>query len=230
MRLISPSAYRYAMPRTQCRLANAIAFVCGMIVMIPAVSYALPRSYFEMTETFSADVVHFPKWNGMVSRHIEQLKLPASQCDRMPYYPCLVQEWRRFLEGVQARPLTAQLESINDFGNAFPYTIDQINWALEDYWETPYEFFTVSGDCEDYAITKYYSLRALGVSADRLRIIIVQDFNLGGIIHAILGVYSGDELFILDNQIRQVVPARKIYHYKPIYGINEQGWWAYFPR
>jgi predicted transglutaminase-like cysteine proteinase len=62
-----------------------------------------------------------------------------------------------------------------------------------------------------------------------MRIIIVQDFNLGGIIHAILGVYGdNDELFILDNQIDQVMPAMKIYHYRPIYSVNEDWWWAYY--
>jgi predicted transglutaminase-like cysteine proteinase len=63
-----------------------------------------------------------------------------------------------------------------------------------------------------------------------MRVIILQDLNLGGIIHAVLGIYEGDELYILDNQIKQVIPARKIYHYKPIYAINEDNWWRYVPR
>ncbi len=104
-----------------------------------------------------------------------------------------------------------------------------MNWGVEDYWETPYEFLTVSGDCEDYAISKYYTLRNLGIPASRLRIIIVQDLNLGGVIHAILGIYDGKDMWVLDNQIKQVILARKIYHYRPIYGINEEGWWAYHP-
>ena len=88
----------------------------------------------------------------------------------------------------------------------------------------------VSGNCKDYAIAKYYSLRALGIPAERLRVIVLQDLNLGGIIHAVLGIYDGDKLLILDNQVKQVMPALKIYHYRPIYGINEDHWWEYFPR
>jgi len=101
---------------------------------------------------------------------------------------------------------------------------------MEDYWETPHEFIEISGDCEDYAISKYTSLRALGVPADKMRIIILQDLNLGGIVHAVLGIYVDGELLILDNQIKQVTSALKIYHYRPIYGINEDAWWAYHPR
>lgn len=134
------------------------------------------------------------------------------------------------LESLAGKSLRTQLEKINDWGNKHPYIVDQLNWGLEDYWETPYEFMTVNGDCEDYAIAKYYSLRALGVSEDKMRIMIVQDLNLGGVIHAILGVYDDDEMIILDNQIDQIMPAMKIYHYRPIYGVNENHWWAYTPK
>lgn len=195
-----------------------------------AQAQAQAHSYFDMTESFSSDVSHFPKWTGMASRGAEQQKNPAAECGRVPYFPCSVKDWWRFVERERGKPVAELLGPVNDYGNMFPYTIDQINWAMEDYWETPYEFHAVSGDCEDYAITKYYSLRAMGVPAEKMRIIIVQDFNLGGVIHAILGVYSGSQLMLLDNQIKQVVAARKVYHYKPIYGINELGWWAYTPK
>lgn len=123
-----------------------------------------------------------------------------------------------------------QLVAVNKWGNAHPYIEDNINWGMEDYWETPREFVDISGDCEDYAISKYYLLRAAGFSADDLRIIILEDLNLGGIIHAVLGVYVNDVLYILDNQSREVMEALSIYHYRPIFGINEQAWWAYYPK
>jgi predicted transglutaminase-like cysteine proteinase len=62
---------------------------------------------------------------------------------------------------------------------------------------------------------------------DILRVVVVQDLNLGGIIHAVLIVFIGKDAYILDNQIKQVVPALKIYHYVPIYAINEDHWWKY---
>ena len=41
----------------------------------------------------------------------------------------------------------------------------------KDYWATPIEFMgTGAGDCEDYAIAKYFSLINLGIPEDKLRI------------------------------------------------------------
>lgn len=202
-------------------------FALNVIVAVSSPAHAAPQSYFSMSESYSDDIKPFPKWTGMMERFGDQRKVPDDQCGTAQFHPCEVKEWKAMLEGLRSRNLKQQLDQVNDFGNAHPYTIDQVNWGMEDYWETPYEFMEVNGDCEDYAITKYYSLRSLGVPADRLRIIIVQDFNLGGIIHAVLGVYGSDTLYILDNQIKQVMEASRIYHYKPIYSINEQGWWAY---
>ncbi|WP_237707120.1 transglutaminase-like cysteine peptidase [Pseudoalteromonas sp. BSi20652] len=45
-------------------------------------------------------------------------------------------------------------------------------WKQNDYWTTPLETLGRGlGDCEDYAIAKYISLRALGVIDDKLRLI-----------------------------------------------------------
>jgi predicted transglutaminase-like cysteine proteinase len=102
---------------------------------------------------------------------------------------------------------------------------DIVNWGVEDVWNTPYEMQQKGGDCEDYAISKYMSLRSIGVPEEDMRIQIVQDLNLGGIIHAILIVFVDDDVYVLDNQIKHIIRAVDIYHYKPIYSINETHWW-----
>jgi len=211
-------------------------FSIGTLLFLAA-SYALPNqaiaarnSYFIMSETKSQNLKPFPKWTSVMSRFEEQSKIPDSECGNTKFHPCVIKDWKEMIENLREKSLRTQVDEINAWANKHPYIVDQLNWGLEDYWETPYEFMSVNGDCEDYAIAKYYSLRALGVPAENLRIIVLQDFNLGGIIHAILGVYDGDELLVLDNQIEQVRPAMKIYHYRPIYGVNEDWWWAYTPK
>ena len=72
------------------------------------------------------------------------------------------------------------------------------------------------------------SLRSLGFDDSRLRIVVLQDLNLG-LPHAILVVYHKGRAFVLDNQIKFVVPAEKVYHYKPYYSINENHWWLHRP-
>ncbi len=210
--------------RKLCRLFFLI------VAIAPTAAPAQVRSYFEMRENFSADVNPFPKWTGMQGRYAAEMRLNDEDCGLSRFHPCEAKEWKKLTQRWNATPFREMIEAVNDFGNSHPYTPDTINWGIEDYWEAPYEFLSISGDCEDYAIIKYYSLRAAGIPASRLRIIVLQDFNLGGVIHAVLGVYDNEgRLYILDNQIRQVMPALRIFHYKPIYGINEEGWWAYYP-
>jgi predicted transglutaminase-like cysteine proteinase len=206
-----------------------LSAACALLVAgTPA--FAERSSYFNMTESQSTSLKPFPKWTGMMGRFDEAKKVPDEECGTTRFHPCTISEWKTWLHTVQDKPLRTQVDLINDWSNEHPYIEDQVNWGMEDYWETPYEFMEISGDCEDYAISKYYSLRAIGVPAEKLRVIIVQDLNLGGIIHAILGVYDGDEMLILDNQSKQVRPALNIYHYRPIYGVNEEAWWAYYPK
>jgi predicted transglutaminase-like cysteine proteinase len=100
------------------------------------------------------------------------------------------------------------------------------NWGQEDYWATPFQFLKKNGDCEDYAISKYMALKALGVKVEDMRIVALQDLNLN-LGHAVLVVYVGDEPQLLDNQISSVVAANSIRHYQPVFSINEEGWWLH---
>ena len=208
-----------------------IFFIAAIIFCAPHVN-ASSTSYFDMTvSNADTNLEPFPKWTTMVERYETQSKASDDDCDKVEFHPCDgLAEWGQMLDSLQGKSLRTQMKEVNDWANDHPYILDQVNWGVEDYWETPYEFMTVNGDCEDYAIAKYYSLRLLGVPPEKMRVMIVQDLNLGGVIHAILGVDVDDQLIILDNQIKQVIPAMKIYHYRPIYGINENWWWAYTPK
>lgn len=205
-------------------------------IFVLAVPCATPaqagyNSYFNMGESRFSNLTPFPKWTGEIARFQSQQKISDDECGTLRYHPCAIKDWKELLGNLKNKSFDEKLREVNAWGNEHPYIIDQLNWGINDFWETPYEFMEINGDCEDYAIAKYYSLRALGISEDRMRIMIVQDLNLGGIIHAILGVYDDDDnLVILDNQIKQVIPALKIYHYRPIYAVNESNWWTYSPR
>lgn len=202
----------------------------GVLPMLATDALAARSSYFDMYEKQSSNIRPFYKWTSMVERFKEQQKIPDSECDKVRFHPCAILEWKTLLRSLSERSLGEQMNIINTWANSHPYIVDQINWGVEDYWETPYEFMEMSGNCKDYAIAKYYSLKALGVPVEDMRVIVLEDLNLGGVIHAVLGVYVDKELLILDNQNSRVIPAVKIYHYRPIYGINEEAWWAYYPK
>ena len=70
------------------------------------------------------------------------------------------------------------------------------------------------------------SLRAIGFPLDKMRIVVVQDENLG-VAHGIFAGYINGKPYILDNQIKQILPSKKIHHYKPFFSVNEKYWWLH---
>ena len=118
------------------------------------------------------------------------------------------------------------LTYVNTFWNRYPYIEDIVNWKKEDYWAAPYEFLDKSGDCEDYAIVKYMTLRKLGVSADRMRILVVRD-TFRNLAHAVLGVEEGGRVYILDNVSNAILAHTRLSQYIPQYSVNEDNAWMH---
>lgn len=136
---------------------------------------------------------------------------------------CIPKSWTDFLAGAKPLQARAQLDAVNRWANAKPYVEDMTNWALPDYWETPGEFIARGGDCEDYAIAKYFSLVRLGFSPRDLRIVIVSDSRAHDF-HAVLVARLDGNDWLLDNQLPDVMPLAAEPQYVPVYSLNEQGW------
>ena len=83
----------------------------------------------------------------------------------------IVEEWDSMLETSKNENVLNKIKNVNDFFNQIPYKTDVVHWKKHDYWATPFEFMgTGGGDCEDYAIAKYFSLIKLGIPDEKLRI------------------------------------------------------------
>lgn len=177
-----------------------------------------PTALFGTGERASADMSSFTKWSAMFDRFSREVNNGSSND--------VVQRWKNSLAPLNGLPLTQMANEVNNLMNKVRYIGDQKNWGKSDYWETPVEFLTYGGDCEDFAIAKYASLRALGVPDRAMRIAIVKDLEKG-IPHAILIVYTEDGPMVLDNQIKRMTEASSIAHYKPIYSINRTAWWLH---
>lgn len=173
---------------------------------------------FGTEEKGSSNIAPFTKWTGMFHRLEAEIKQPSSRN--------AVHKWQDQLRGAEGLPLKEMAQRVNDIMNAHPYIEDSTNWGVSDYWETPLEFLSRGGDCEDFAIAKYVSLRMLGVPESRLRVAIVKDLQRG-IPHAILILYDGSDALVLDNQNTQVRAASAISRYQPIFSINREGWWLH---
>jgi len=139
---------------------------------------------------------------------------------------CPYSEWRSMIDRVRGMDRLSQIREVNRFANHWRYITDPINYGQPDYWATPGEFFAKAGDCEDYGIVKFMSLRALGFSNDDLRLVAVQDLNLG-VGHAVTVVRLDGRKLLLDNQIQQVIDTSSVRHYRPVFAANENVWWLY---
>ena len=120
-----------------------------------------------------------------------------------------------------------KLEQVNSFFNAIPYDSDWGLWDREDYWATPIEMLGVDGaDCEDYAIAKYFTLRELGVPAQRLRITYVKALTLNQA-HMVLAYYptASSEPLILDNLQAAIAAAGERDDLVPVYSFNGESLW-----
>ncbi len=173
---------------------------------------------FGATEKASSDISAFTKWSDMFSKFERDVNSANGQN--------VLSKWKNDLDSIKGQPLKQMAASVNTLINKTRYITDNRNWGKSDYWATPVEFFTKGGDCEDFAIAKYASLRALGVPESRMRIAIVQDM-VKNIPHAILVVYGDDGAYILDNQSQAMKYADNIKTYKPIFSINRTGWWLH---
>ena len=190
-----------------------------------ATTPAYPK-LFGTSEQRSVNLKPFPKWTGVLKRYFGDSGLPEGSCDDAAFNKCHLAYWSDFIETLTDVPPLEQLDSINRYMNEAPYITDPRNYSVKDYWATPKQFFDRDGDCEDYAIAKFTSLRALGWDNTHMRIVVLQDLNLK-IAHAVLVVYVDGEAWILDNQIKQIVTADTIRHYRPFFSLNEDSWWIH---
>lgn len=138
-----------------------------------------------------------------------------------------IQDWQRLLASSRGQSETEKLARVNRFFNRLRFVSDQAHWGQEDYWATPVEFLaTAGGDCEDFSIAKYFTLRALGVSTEKLRLIYVKATRINQA-HMVLGYYATPdaEPWILDNLEPRIRPASERPDLIPSYSFNGNSLW-----
>ncbi|HHJ13548.1 MAG TPA: hypothetical protein ENJ79_04110 [Gammaproteobacteria bacterium] len=210
---------------------DPLLFRClgGLFLLFAVQAVAAPTPFpgdlFGYREIPQDNMKTFGQWVQVLERHI-LIDLPETNCTGATLDRCQLRRWLAFLQSIQHQPRAVQLREVNRYANRKAYVLDIDNYGLEDYWAVPREFLYNNGDCEDYAITKLFSLRWLGFAPEQLRIVVLQDTNLRTP-HAVLAVAEDNDILILDNQIEEVVSHRKIVHYAPVYSINELHWWLH---
>jgi predicted transglutaminase-like cysteine proteinase len=203
-------------------------FMVMSLALIFAPADAHAANVFQSGVPGSHGFAFFPFWQQVLTdMSPARLQAPQPQTNSCPNERnCVPAAWTTFLDSVRKLSRHDQLDAVNRWANARPYVEDIVNWGTSDYWETPAQFLSHGGDCEDYAIAKYFSLVKLGFSPDDLRIVIVDDTNMN-VFHAVLAVRSDNNVWLLDNQLPQIVPMSLAVQYVPVYSLNERSWWMH---
>ncbi|MFH2011121.1 MAG: transglutaminase-like cysteine peptidase [Pseudomonadota bacterium] len=136
--------------------------------------------------------------------------------------------WEDLIRKNQTLSDMEKLKIANHFFNSMILYVSDIQlWRVEDYWATPFEFICKrAGDCEDYAIAKYFTLKAMGVEEEKLNIAYVKALQYN-VHHMVLTYYSspGAEPLVLDNIIDSIEPGSKRKDLFPIFSFNGTGLW-----
>lgn len=168
----------------------------------------------------------YQRWLNVLARFSEQQTDPQYACDTDTQQNCPLAWWNNFIAKLRTLPLQERVTVVNDVLNRVPYVPADRNWGDPGYWETPFEFLTHAGQCQDYANAKYLALAQSGVPDSLMRFVVVRD-RQQALDHAVLVVYVAGEPLVLDNQNKAVLPADQIDRYAPYYALNTEAAWTY---
>lgn len=139
-----------------------------------------------------------------------------------------IDAWQQLLIQQRNESELAQLNAVNRFFNQQLHYREDIDiWHVIDYWATPIESLRKGeADCEDYAIAKYFTLRHLGVSGEKLRITYVKAIRLNRA-HMVLTWYATPDAIpiVLDSLTDNILPATQRPDLLPVYSFNDSGLW-----
>ncbi|QCU91080.1 sulfate adenylyltransferase [Thiomicrorhabdus sediminis] len=138
-----------------------------------------------------------------------------------------LESWQKVVDNNQNKTDQEKLEVVNNFFNQVRFIDDIVHWRQKDYWATPVELLaTDGGDCEDYSIAKYFTLKALGVPESKLYITYVKAIRLNQA-HMVLTYFETPRSIplVLDNINPRILQANKRKDLVPIYSFNGDGLW-----
>ena len=194
-----------------------LTLVLCLVIATAAASAATPYS-FDAPNQYLTRAQDYPRWAALWARHLQQSPTIDACLADATKCPDYLKGYREII--VRAHDLTAlrKMALVNRFINSRRWRLE--NGAHDD-WHTLTEFLRDSGDCEDYAIAKYFALRQLGIPADDIRVAITWDFESSAY-HAVTVVRIDDHIYFLDVD---GAPRLTQVSYRFLFSINENAVW-----
>jgi len=194
------------------RSAKRPRFIAALLLVALALPFALPWAQQE------------------ISIQLSERALAGAARKYGPPARLRLSAWLKLMSDNGTKSETDKLTLVNAFFNQIPWVSDPEHWSKNDYWATPTEMLASNGgDCEDFSIGKYFTLIAMGVQMDKLRITYVKarDPNPINQAHMVLTYYPQADAvpLVLDNLIPEIRPATQRPDLTPVYAFNGDGLW-----
>lgn len=158
---------------------------------------------------------------------ISPTELAQAQKQYGPLAANRLKAWQEMVNHAYHKPERLQLEIVNRFFNKARYKTDDQVWHQHDYWATPVELLEKdAGDCEDYVIAKYFTLKALGISEKKLYLTYVKAIRFKQA-HMVLTYFKTPKSIplVLDNLNDRILKATQRRDLIPVYSFNGDGLW-----
>ena len=134
-----------------------------------------------------------------------------------------LEKYSEFKKETKNLNIDKKLGKVNFFINKTLPEFDSQSVGIDDYWMTPKEFFIKGfGDCEDYAIAKYFTLLELNIPKEKLYFGVV-DIKGERNSHMVLLYLDNKNStpLVLDNLSFKVIPLTKRKKLIPKFAFNE---------
>ena len=188
---------------------------------------------FDAPADYLAPAGEMSGWAATLARHADQRAWLADCSLGERRCRGRVRSLAEVLERGRSLSETDQISLVNYYINRTKYKDDRPQrlydaegnklGVMRSSWTTLYDFLTKGGDCEDYATAKYFMLRELGWSAERLKVVVVWEIRERGY-HGLLAVKQADgSVWLLDSDNRIKKKSHRGYRY--LYAMNEHSVW-----
>jgi predicted transglutaminase-like cysteine proteinase len=169
------------------------------------------------------DVKDANRWEDVLRRQEASVSAPQP-CANPAADQCFATFWNETVAELKTLTRDEQVSRVNELVNKMGYWSDRDVYRKADYWATPEEMFEkMGGDCEDFALFKYFLLRAAGVPADELRMTLVADD--AGEAHMVALVMVDGAPVMMDCVVLQAAPPAEMRQYQAVYSLSETGAW-----
>lgn len=138
-----------------------------------------------------------------------------------------LQAWQALINDDAGTTDLEKMEKVNNFFNRLTFVDDRTHWRKNDYWATPVEFLASGGgDCEDFSLAKYFTLKAIGIPEKKLNMTYVKAITLNQA-HMVVTYHETPAAvpLVLDNLQMEIVPATQRRDLLPVYSFNGSGLW-----